>query len=96
MIEYLYDSIKAESGADAVIAAHITDNEGNPVTEGCHLMLYDDVSLLDMYNGIYYADVEQWQFTIPAADTNGKQGRYWYCICEKANKLCFRQPIYFI
>ena len=93
MIEYLYDSIKVAKGTEAIIEAKITDGK-NPITEHCHLMLFDDVKLLGTYEGGYHTETKTWAFVIPPEDTN-KTGRYWYCICQEANRLCFKRPIYF-
>lgn len=92
MIEYLYDAIRATAGLDIVIAANITDDEGVPITEGCSLMLSDDNKAITIINGVY--DGELWSFTIPASDTVGLSGRYWYCIYYNDSALCFKKPIY--
>lgn len=92
MIEYLYDAIRATAGLDITIAANITDDEGNVITEGCSLMLSDDDEVITMATG--YFDGELWEFNIPAATTSGLQGRYWYCIHHNDNTLCFKKPIY--
>lgn len=94
MIEYLYNAVRATAGEDITIAADITDDSGEDIKEACHIMLYDDLQLLGMYNGIYNGEV--WEFTIPANITSGRIGRYWYCICVNNNSLCFKQPIYLI
>lgn len=93
MIEYLLNGIRVARGTEATIEARITDGK-NPVKDDCHLMLFDDVELIGTYDGIYHTETKTWAFTIPAADTDRK-GRYWYCVCQEANRLCFKQPIYF-
>lgn len=93
MIEYLYNGIKVARGTEATIEAKITDGK-YPITEHCHLMLFDDVELIGTFGGSYHIETKTWVFTIPAEDTD-KQGRFWYCICQEANRLCFKQPIYF-
>lgn len=96
MIEYLYNCIRATAGQDVAISAIIEDASGAPVTEHCHIMLFDkDQKLLATFDGNYIED-GLWAFTIPAQDTEGKSGRYWYKICTDVESLCFVQPIYFI
>ena len=94
MIEYLDTAIRATAGEDICICAEITDSENNPVTENCHIMLYDNLSLLATINGVF--DGELWSFDIPANTTAGLKGRYWYCICADMESLCFKQPLYLI
>lgn len=94
MIEYLYDAVRATAGEDICICAEITDDLGESITEPCHLMLYDDLSLIGTAGGFY--DGEKWEFVIPADSTRGLNGRYWYCICANEESLCFKQPIYLI
>lgn len=74
---------------DTIIEVENIESE-NPV-----LMFYDDVLLLGTYNGTQSATTGTWEFTIPASDTTGKQGLYWYCIYERENKPCLKKPIYF-
>lgn len=93
MIENLYNAIRATAGSPIPVEVRIT---GTEVSEHCHLMLFDDVLLLGTYGGEYNAETDTWLFTIPSEDTEGLTGRYWYCICEKENKLCFRQPLYLV
>lgn len=94
MIEYLYDAIRASAGRDLAIAANITDKEGNPVTENCNLFVHSDEEHLITAEARY--EDGQWIFEIPATATRGLRGRYWYCICQEENDLCFKQPIYFV
>lgn len=95
MIEYLYDAIRATAGEDITISAKITDAFGVPVTEGCHINLYDDEKQLTSISGTFNNDL--WEFTIPAAETANLTGRYWYCVCSTThNKLNFKQPIYLV
>ena len=90
MIEYLHNSIRATAGSEANIEVRIVGAEAS----NAHLMLFEDVNLIGTYNGNFSVATGTWVFTIPAEDTK-KKGRFWYCICEKENKLCFKQPIYF-
>jgi hypothetical protein len=93
MIEYLYNAIRATAGKEIAISAIIEDN-GEPITEGCRITLFDkDDSLLDSINGEYIGD-GFWSFRIPAELTQGKCGRHWYRICTPVASLCFKQPIY--
>jgi hypothetical protein len=94
MIEYLYDAIRASAGSDLAIAANITDKEGNPITENCNLYIHSDEEHLITAEAKY--EEEQWLFSIPATATKNLRGRYWYCICQAENDLCFKQPIYFV
>ncbi len=92
MIEYLYDVIRATSGQDIVVNAVITTDDGDNYEEGCGLRLYDDEKMLFRVAGTF--DGEQWSFRIPAENTEGLVGRYWYCICHNNNNLCFKTPFY--
>ena len=94
MIEYLYDAIRASAGEDITIAAKITDEDGNIETNTCYLMLHTETEMLAHEAGTLKDGV--WEFTIPAATTAGLKGRYWYCISQETNKLCFNQPIYLV
>lgn len=95
MIEYLYDAIRATAGEEMAIAAKIVDDNGTPITIGCHLNLYDDNEMINKTDGVYANGV--WTFTVPAEATAELRGRYWYCICsETHNKLNFKQPIYLV
>jgi hypothetical protein len=96
MIEYLHNAIIAVSGQDIGIAATISNDEtGEPITSNCSLMLYNpDGSMLYEAKGNYIEDADIWQFTIPASITTGIDGRYWYCIQNAGNNLCFKNPIY--
>lgn len=94
MVEYLYDAIRVSSGHDATITAKVSDDDGNPITEGCELMVYDGDTLLFHIDGEYAEDT--WFFTMPAEQSKGLNGRYWYCICIDSKDLCFKQPIYFL
>ena len=95
MIEYLYDTIRATAGDAARITANITDAAGNYVENVCNLMLHNDDEMLGMVKGEYMGNGD-WYFEIPASLTTGLQGRYWYCVCQGEEKLCFKTPIYFI
>lgn len=95
MIEYLLNAIRATAGNDVEITAIIEDDTGAPITENCHIMLFDkDLKLLSTFDGNYQGD-GFWAFTIPADETKGKQGRHWYKICTPQSSLCFTQPLYF-
>jgi len=95
MIEYLYNCIRATAGQDVGISAIIESSSGAPITEGCHIMLLNkEQQLLATYDGSHIAD-GLWTFIIPAKETEGKAGRYWYKICTHQESLCFTQPIYF-
>lgn len=98
MIEYLYDAIRATAGQDITITAEITNDEGEQLTEACHLMLYgiDKESLITTVNGEYFEEDSEWRFTIPGEATKGLSGRYWYCICYHDINLCFKEPIYLV
>ena len=94
MIEYLYNAIRALAGQDITITAIVANEQGEPITEGCHIMLFNpDRELLATIDGTYKQDGE-WDFTIPADTTEGLYGRYWYCICQHDKSLCFKEPIY--
>lgn len=96
MIEYLHNAIRAVAGQDIGIAATITNDEtGDYITNDCSLMLHDkDKNMLYEAKGNYLDEVSMWQFTIPATITTGLSGRYWYCIQNAGNNLCFLEPIY--
>lgn len=96
MIEYIYDTIRATSGEEIVIAAKITDEEGADITENCHLMIYDELNMLFTVDGYYDSSDGVWQFTLSEDLTKGYYGRYLYCICANDISLCFKKPIYFI
>ena len=93
MIEYLYNAIRATAGEDVCVCSRITDDSGNVINNHAHLMLYDDLLLLDTVDGSF--DGKYWDFVIPGEITRGLKGRYWYCICVENSSLCFKQPIYF-
>lgn len=95
MIEYLYNAVRATANQDITLTAILTDTDNQPIESGCSVMLHDDTSMLGMYEGDYLEN-GIWSFTIPAAATTGRSGRYWYCICEKGSNLCFKQPIYLV
>lgn len=90
MIEYLFNTIVASAGEDAVISAVVRDNFGDVVTSGAELMLYSDTSLLETIKGKF--DGEAWNFTIPAGN---RKGRFFYSISVNNESLCFKQAIYF-
>ena len=94
MIEYLYDAIRASSGEDITISAKAINEDGSCITSGCHLHLYDDESLIALIDGEIVDEI--WEFTIPAEQTKGMKGRFWYAICGGEGTLNFRQPIYLV
>ena len=98
MVEYLYDCIRAVPSQDIVINAYITDDQENIITENCKLVVYDKDAneMLFMVEGVYLPESLNWEFTIPAENTNGLSGRYWYYIIWNESPLCFKQPIYFV
>lgn len=98
MVEYLYDCIRAVPSQDIVINAYITDEQENIITQNCKLVVYDKDAneMLFMVEGVYLPESLNWEFTIPAENTNGLSGRYWYYIMQNESPLCFKQPIYFV
>lgn len=95
MVEYLYNAIRATAGNDLTVAAIITDDAGEAITEGCSLMFHDkDKELIAVLQGTYAND--EWLFLIPAELTKGLNGRYWYCIEHNGNSLCPKEPMYLI
>lgn len=96
MIEYLYNAIRAVAGQDIAISAAITDDDGEPITENCNLVLHFDNDFMYVAPGIYLPDAEQWTFNVPGAATAGKLGRYQYCIQHNGINLCFKEPIYLV
>lgn len=93
MIEYLYDAIRAHAGEDIVIAAKITDDNGDDITKNCELMLHYNDSAY-MASGTYAGG--EWSFTIPGDLTKDLVGRHSYCIKAEGTSICFKNPIYFI
>lgn len=94
MVEYLYNTIVAVAGQDITIYALITDDDEQVITTGCSLVLYNDEEELVSVDGIYLPESLQWEFTIPANATSGRDGRYWYSVQHNNKSLCFKQPIY--
>ena len=94
MVEYLYNTIVAVAGQDITIYALITDDDEQVITTGCSLVLYNDEEELVSVDGIYLPESLQWEFTIPANVTSGRDGRYWYRVQHNNQSLCFKQPIY--
>jgi hypothetical protein len=95
MIEYLYDAIRAVAGQDITVAAKVSDDSGNLITDGCAFVLHLDDDMFSV-DGAYYEDVNTWQFTVPAEITKGYSGRYSYCIMRNGENLCFKTPIYLV
>lgn len=93
MVEYIHDIIICDGGVDNNIHAIITDDEENFITQDCAFMLHDkDGALLSMIDGVCTDNT--WTFTIPAKETDGLKGRYWYCIKNAGGTLCFMKPFY--
>lgn len=93
MIEYIYDAVRATAGEDIVVSAIITDNKGAAITEDCGITFYGN-SKTTAVSGVYYEDLKQWAFIIPANVTEGLNGRYFYTIWQGAKDLCFKKPLY--
>lgn len=91
MIEYLYNTIRVAGQGIETIVAQVSDNDGNPITEGVMFMVYDDKELVFEVAGEYKDNL--WYFPV---STRGLTGKYWYCICHEDSQLCFKQPIYFM
>lgn len=94
MVEYLYNTIRAVAGQDITIYALITGDDEQVITTDCSLVLYSDEEELVSVDGIYLPESLQWEFTIPANATSGRDGRYWYSVQHNNKSLCFKQPIY--
>lgn len=94
MLEYLYDAIRATAGSDIQIAAKVLDELGNPIVEGCELVLHIDDETMITVGGDYLDGT--WVFPIPAEFTKDLKGRYWYCMKHHNEQLCFKQAIYFV
>lgn len=93
MIEYLHNAIRATAGEDAKILALIAGFDGVAIDSGCHFMIYDDDdNLVAMADGVVNEE-NLWEFHVPTAELKGS---YWYCICHEHERLCFKQPIYFV
>lgn len=96
MIEYLYDAIRAVAGQDINVSAIITDDSGAVIADGCKLVIHLSEDEMIVFDGVYVADINTWQFTIPAEATKGMRGRYSYCIQRDGNNLCFKTPFYLV
>ena len=97
MVEYLYNAIRATAGQDITVAAEITNDDGIPLVEGCHIMLFNpEKEEIGTFNGTFDEEEMEWSFLIPAEATEGLGGRYWYCICYHSQNLCFKEPIYLV
>lgn len=94
MIEYLYDAIRAVAGQDIAISAVITNDDNEPITENCNLVLHFKDGSMFVAPGLYMPEVEQWTFNVPASATTGRQGRHSYCIQHDGINLCFTEPFY--
>lgn len=96
MTEYLYDAIVTSSGEDVSVAAEITDEEEQAITENCSLLLFADDNVIFTSIGSYNEEENQWEFEIPASVIETLKGRYAYAIKHEGQSLQFKQPIYFI
>lgn len=94
MVEYLYDAIRATAGVDVTIAAEVTDEIGNVITDGCSFVLHIDDNKMISITGECVEGI--FAFTIPADITKDLKGRHWYCVKHDDEQLCFKQPIYFV
>ena len=95
MVEYIYDLIKATSGEDIEVSARITEENGDCITSGCGLRIFDkEENFITRIDG--ECDGEMWSFTIPGELTKGLKGKHWYCICKDGTALCFREPLYLV
>ena len=93
MIEYLHNAIRATTGEDISVKAKIVGFDGVAIESNCHFMIFDmDDNLIAMGNGVCGED-NLWTFNVPTADL---KGTYTYCICHENERLCFKQPIYFV
>ena len=98
MIEYLYNGIRAHAGNHLTISAVVTNSIGEEVTSGVALMFHDKDRDTVLYEavGTYSEEAKEFTFVIPKEITEGKSGRYWYCIMHEGNALCFKEPIYLV
>lgn len=96
MIEYLYDAIRAVAGQDLAISAVITNDDNEPITENCNLVLHFKDGSMFVAPGLYISEVGQWTFNVPASATLGKDGRHQYCIQHDGVNLCFKKPMYLL
>lgn len=88
MIEYIYDVIRATANEPIIVGVEIVDTDGENITSGCSLVLFDsDMKEIGSYEGVYE---ENWIFTLPAQSA----GRYFYTVMLEGNSLCFAKPIY--
>ena len=70
MVEYIYDIIRAVANEPIVVGAEIVDTEGNDITTGCALVLFDnEMKEIGSFEGEYKDNLI---FTIPAQEC----GRY--------------------
>lgn len=98
MIEYLYNAIVASAGTNIEIVAKITDANGAPILSNCNLTIYDENgAILGVCEGDIVDTNGYWRFFIPAEVTETREkGRYYYCISEGNNTLCFKEPLYLV
>ena len=98
MIEYLYNGIRAHAGNNLTISAIVTNEAGEEITSGVSLTFHDKdkETMLYVAEGTYSETAKEITFVIPKEITQGKSGRYWYCIQHEGNALCFKEPIYLV
>lgn len=94
MVEYLYNAIRATSATDLLIAARVTDDLNNPITDGVELVI-------DLFNDTYLSidgDYQDgtWYFAIPAEKFIDVKGRFSYCFKRYDEQLSFSQPFYLV
>lgn len=99
MVEYLYDVIRAISGADNMVNAYITDDDENLITEDCSFVIHSGGAtdkVIANFNGSYNTELGVWEFLLDTELARGLKGRYLYYIQHKGQPLCFKRPIYFL
>lgn len=91
MIEVYYDVIKAVAGQQIDVTVDI---EGE-VEGGCQMVIHNAANdIVAATEGSYIEEVDMWHFTFPADATKGLEGRFWYCVQNDGQNLCFKQPMY--
>ncbi len=97
MIEYLYDAIRVVAGQDLAIRAVIDNDENDePITENCNLVLHFKDGSMFVAPGLYDPEVNQWTFNVPGTATAGQSGRHQYCLQHDGANLCFKKPMYLL
>lgn len=96
MIDYIFDAIRATAGEDIEVNAFITDEEDNLVSAGCCFVLFGkDGDKFFECQGTCGGD-NLWCFTIPAEETKGLKGRYWYSVYEDGKAISFFKPFWLV